>query len=47
MGPIWGSNEANKEEKESTTEEGETKSRCISASVRKHHKDHQKTMTRA
>ena len=46
-GPILGSNETNKEERESTTEEVETKRRCISASVSRHHKDHQRSMTRA
>ena len=42
-----GSNKANKEEIERTTEEVETKSRCISTSVQKHHKDHQRAMARA
>merc|ERR1712194_494546 len=33
-------------EEESTTEEEETKSRCIPVSIRKHHEDHQRTMAR-
>ena len=46
-GPIAGPNKTNKEEKESTTEEAETKSRCIPPSVRRHHTDHQRTLARA
>ena len=44
---ILGSNEADKEGKERATEEAETKSRRILASVRKHHKDYHRIMARA
>ena len=44
---ILGSNEANKEETENSTEEAETNGRCILASVQKHYKDHQRAMARA
>ena len=48
-GPIVGSNETSKEEIEdgSTTEEEQTKSRRISAGVRRYHTNYQRIMVRA
>ena len=46
VGPILKSNKTDKEEKEITKEEVETKRRCIPAGVRRHHTDHQRTMVR-
>ena len=48
-GPIFGPNETNEEEEEEegrTTEEVETKIRCISAGVQGHHTDHPIIMVR-